>query len=718
MSGAERFLSMSWYRVAGLKPRLREHVRVRLHRYRGQPWYVISDGLRNRVHRVSPAAYVLVAGMDGRKTLDSLWTDAAVSLGGQAPTQDQVIELLGQLHTNDLVAGDIPPDARDLFERQGKAQKSKLWQWILNPLAMRIPLVDPNEFLTRTLPFVRPLTGRPGGMLWLAVVVPALILAARYWPELTENAADRVLPASNLLLIAAVYPFIKLLHELGHGYTTRAHGGEVHELGVMLLVLLPMPYVEVSAAAGFRSKWARCLVGASGIMVELFIAALALYVWLLIEPGFIRAVAFNVMLAASVSSLLFNGNPLLRYDAYYVLSDAIEIPNLAQRGGQYWSWLVSRYGFNTKGLRDFNASRAERIWFLLYMPISTIYRISVTIGIALFLMSKYLAAGVLLALWGVLTGVILPMGRGVWSVLVSPAYLRNRARAVGMTAGLAGTALAVLLAVPLPLHTWAEGVVWLADDTLVRAGTDGFVTEVTVPSGGPIARGDVVIRAMDPDLAAKLRVLRAQEAESVEKLEAVRFTDRVEALVNETELTAIRAERAREEHRAAQLDVRAPAAGIFVMPDPADAPGRYFKRGDILGYSLPASGAEIVRATVAQEDIDLVRNHLRTARILFADRLDHPIDVRKLREVPAGLGKLPSAALGPSGGGATMVDPRDEKGMTTLNRVFQMDLELASPLPNAGFGGRAYVRFDHEWEPLGWQLWRRARQLLLSRVEV
>ena len=718
MSETERFLSSSWYRIAALKPRLRGHVTVRMHRYRGQLWYVIGDGMRNRVHRVSPAGYVLVASMDGTRTLDDLWSAAAVALGEQAPTQDQVIQLLGQLHANDLVSGDVPPDARELFERQGQLNRSKALQWLLNPLALRIPLIDPNEFLTRTLPFVQPLIGRLGGLLWLAVVLPALLLAAKYWPELTGNVGDRVLPPENLLLIAAIYPVIKLLHELGHGYATRAHGGEVHELGVMLLVLLPMPYVEVSASAGFRGKWTRCFVGAAGIMVELFIAALALYVWLLIEPGFVRAVAFNVMLTASVSSLLFNGNPLLRYDGYYVLADAIEVPNLALRGRQYWSYLVRRYLFGTPQARDFPATRGERIWFLFYMPVSTVYRISVTIGIALFLMSKYLAAGVVLALWGVAAGVILPVLKGIWSVLAAPDYQRKRARAVVTTFGLVAVGLTVLLWLPAPLHTGAEGVVWLPDDAILRAGTDGFVRAVRAAPGSMVARGQVVIESVDPELAAHVKILRGRETELIAKLESVRFSDRVEAVVTETELVAVRTERVREEHRAALLDLRAGTDGQFVMPRPADAPGRFFHRGDILGYMLPPGGARIVRATVTQEDIDLVRHHVREARIKLVDRLGGAIAVRTMREVPAGRDKLPSAALGTTGGGATMIDPRDEHGMTAFNRVFQVDLELASPVPEAGFGGRAHVRFDHEWEPLGVQLWRRVRQLLLSRVEI
>lgn len=717
MAASERFLNASWYRVAGLKPRLREHVTVRMHRYRGQLWYVIGDGVRNRVHRVSPAAYVLVASMDGTRTLDSLWADAAVTLGEQAPSQGQVIELLGQLHANDLIAGDVPPDMRDLFERQRGAERSRVLQWLLNPLALRFPLVDPDAFLSWTLPLVRPLFSALGGLLWLVTVAAALVLMVRYWPELTENVGDRVLPPENLLLIAAIYPAIKLLHELGHGYATKAHGGEVRELGVMLLVMLPMPYVEVSAAAGFRNKWTRCLVGAAGIMVELFIAALALFVWLLVEPGLVRALAFNVMLTAGVSSVLFNGNPLLRYDGYYVLADAIEVPNLAQRGRQFWSYLVRRYAFGAPITRGFPATAGERAWFLLYTPVATAYRLSVTFGIALFLVGRYPVAGLALALWGIAAGMVVPLARGVWSVLSSPDYLRSRARAVSLSLGLAACGALVLLHVPFPLHTDTEGVVWLPDDAIVRAGADGFVTLVRAAPGETVARGQVLVESADPELVARLRYLRGREAELNARLDQVRFSDRVEALVTATELRSVQTERGQIEGRLALLQARAGEPGVFAMADPADAPGRYHKRGEVMGYVLPGDGARLVRATVTQDDIDLVRLHVRRTRILLADRLDRPLEVVSVREVPAGNERLPSAALGAAGGGATLVDPKDNRGVTALNRVFQFDLQLADAVPRAGFGGRAHVRFEHDWEPVGVQLWRRFRQLLLSRVE-
>ena len=130
-----------------------------------------------------------------------------------------------------------------------------------------------------------------------------------------------------------MFPLIKALHELGHATAKRAGGGEVHDMGVMLLVLMPVPYVDASSANVLRSRWQRALIGAAGMLVELFVAALAFYVWLLVEPGLLRAVCFNVMLVAGVSTLIFNGNPLLRYDAYYILADLIELPNLASAVG-------------------------------------------------------------------------------------------------------------------------------------------------------------------------------------------------------------------------------------------------------------------------------------------------------------------------------------------------------------------------------------------------
>ena len=314
MAEAEPFLSASWYRVRHLRLRLREDALVRLHRYRGAPWYAVTDPLAGKVHRLAPPAWALVAAMDGTRTVDAVWTEISAIQGEAALGQDQVITLLGQLHAADLLQGDTAPDTHELFERHAKQARQRLLQNVLNPMAVRFRLWNPDRFLTRLLPWVGPLFGRWGLVLWLVLMLPALELVAQHWGELTANLTDHVLAEGNLALLAVLLPAIKLLHELGHGFAVRRRGGAVHDMGIMFLVLLPLPYVDASASAGFRSRWDRVAVGAAGMMVEMAIAALATFVWVAIEPGFARAVAFNVMLAAGITTLLFNANPLLRYE--------------------------------------------------------------------------------------------------------------------------------------------------------------------------------------------------------------------------------------------------------------------------------------------------------------------------------------------------------------------------------------------------------------------
>lgn len=718
MASSKRFLSDSWYRVASLRPKLRDHLTVSLHNYRAARWYVLSDPVQNKVHRLSPQAYAIVSCMDGLRSVDELWAETGAVFGDEAPTQGEVIELIGQLYRNDLLWSDIQPHLAEVFERQNHSLRSKILQWLMNPLALRLPLLDPHDFLTRTLPLVRPLIGVAGGVLWLAVVLPAVALTVLYWTELTENISDRMLSPDNLLLMLLIYPAIKMLHELGHGYANRAYGGDVHELGLMLLVLLPMPYVEVSSSSGLRDKWKRLTVRSAGILVELFIAALAIYVWHFVEPGLLRAISFNIFIAAGVSSLLFNANPLLRYDGYYILIDLIEIPNLANRGSQYFSYLFHRYAFGAQDLPVFNATFGEKVWFLLYTPLSFAYRLAITFGIALTLFGKYMVVGVALAIWGIVVGILVPTGRVVWALLASQRYASVRLRAVGLSLSALLVLALVGWLVPVPLHTTAEGVVWLPNEAIIRAAADGFVDQLLVPTGVAVTRGQVVIRTSDPEMATKQRVLRAHVAELQSKLDSVRFTDQVESELIQTELALARRELAAVDAKMTALSATADSDGDLVIATPDDLSGRFMHKGDILAFVLPFDGVRLVRVAVEQADIDLVRSHAKSVRVKLPDRPDQDFPVVAIREIPEARDRLPSAALGPNGGGSMLVDPRDKDGVVTLSRVFQLELELQTPIRGAGYGGLAYVRFEHQPEPAVWQAWRRARQLLLSRIQI
>ena len=330
---ADSPFSDSWYRVAELKPRLRSHAKIHRHLYRGKVWYVLQDLSVDRSLRFSEGAYYVIGLMDGRRTNQEIWEAAAERFGDDAPAQDEIIQILSQLHSSDLLQADMPPDTLELQQRRGKQQKLKFKSGILNPISVTIPIADPERFLAWSLPFIKPFLGRVGGIVWLSVVSLAIVLASTHWTDLTRNILDRILVPENLILIFLVFPVLKLFHEFGHAYATKAFGGEVHEMGVMMIVFTPIPYVDATSANSFREKWKRVGVSAAGLVVELFLASLALFIWLGAEPGAVRSVAFNVMLIAGVSTVLFNANPLIRFDGYYILSDWLEIPNLRGRAG-------------------------------------------------------------------------------------------------------------------------------------------------------------------------------------------------------------------------------------------------------------------------------------------------------------------------------------------------------------------------------------------------
>lgn len=715
---AEALLSSSWYRVAALQPRLRTHARLHRMRYRGELWYLLQDPVSGRVHRFTPSARFLIAAMNGERSVQQLWELANRQLGEGAPTQDEVIRLLGQLHGADLLQSDATPDVAELFERgrqQEKALRRRAW---MNPMAWRIHLCDPDRFLNALRPLIDLLWGRWGALLWLLVVLPAAVLAPPHWDELAGNFADRVLAAHNLVLLWLVFPLVKALHEFGHAAACKRGGGEVHDVGIVLLVLVPVPYVEASASTVFRSKWQRAVVGASGMAVELFIAAVAFHLWLLMEPSVLRSVLFNVMVIAGVSTLLFNGNPLLRFDAYYILSDLIEMPNLANRASRYWAYLIDRYAFGLEEAGPQAEGRAERAWLAGYGLFSTIYRIFITFGIALFIAQQFFFIGVLLALWALASMAVLPLVKGVQHLMA--ARLQPRRRRVFTVAGGALAALLLLLfALPAPFRTVLEGVAWLPQSALVRAGQDGFVERVRATPGARVEEGDLLVQVRNPQLEAAVRLAQARVAELEAAWLATPPADRAGAAIALEQLEAERVALATAQEKLAHLDIRAGASGTFVLALAQDLPGRFHRKGDVIGYVFDRP-RPLARVVAPQDAADVVRSAVTRVEVRMAHAPQRVLPARVEREVPAGEEYLPSKVLATDGGGRIATDARDGRGERTLERTFQFDVAVdaaAGELP-LFFGERVHVRFEHPDEPIGRQWLRGARRLFLSHFHV
>jgi putative peptide zinc metalloprotease protein len=706
-----------WYRVKALRPCLRSHARIHRHHYRGQRWYVLQDTSSGRHHRFSPAAYYLIALMDGNRTVREIWDAAMTQLGDDAPTQGETILLLAQLHAADVLRCDVPPDALEVFQRFTHHKRAGRLRRFLNPLFARFPLFDPDAFLERALPLVRPVFSVPGLVAWIAVVGLALALAGANWRALTHTELSSVLDPRHLLLLALTYVVVKAVHELGHAFATKVWGGEVHEMGIMLLVLMPVPYVDASSASSFGDKRKRMLVGAAGVMVELFLASLGLFVWLNTAPGALRTVAYDVMVIGGVSTLFFNGNPLLRFDGYYVLADALEIPNLSTRSSQYLAYLFQHYVLGLVERRSRATAPGERRWLIVYGLGSYLYRLFILLAIALFVAGKFFFVGVLLAIWSITLQVLLPPLRGLHRLRSDPRFWRAPARVAAAGALLAAGFAMLLFVVPIPSWTVTEGVVWPPDRSQVRTGADGFVRRILATPNDRVEAGQPLIETVDPLLRARVKVLEARRRELRARYQRMRQEDVVEAKILVDELETVDAEISRARERAAEAIVRSPDSGRFVLPRSRDLPGSFVKRGQVLGYVSNFS-TPTVRTLVSQADVALVRERTREVRVRLAGRVAETFSASIQREVPAASDRLPSMALGAAGGGSVAVDRRDEQGLTAVEKLFQLDLLLAADAPVRRIGGRVYVRFDHGTEPLFWRIYRATRRLFLGRLGV
>ena len=710
--------SARWHRVAGLKPQLGQQVRPRRLQLRGQRWVLLSDPASGRSVRLNASAYALVGRFDGSRSVQQLW-DWQISQNADTATQDELIDLLAQLREAGLVQLDRNADFELLLPHlQGLESPRRRGNW----LAWRLPLANPSRLLDRLQPLQRLLFSRPALLLWLLAMLLLAVLAIQHGPTLQAHAQRWLATPRFALLALVLYVPFKALHELAHGLAVRRWGGPVQEAGVTLMLLMPVPYVDASAASGFAQRRHRVIVSAAGIMTELGLAALALPLWLWLDDGLARDAAFVTLLMAGVSTVLFNANPLQRLDGYYIFCDAMALPNLGPRSRSWWIDLLLRRLLQVPGREPMAVARGETPWLALYAPLSLAMGVSIAVMVTLWL-------GQLSFALGVLGGLVLG-----WQMLLRPAVRllkqlraaameRRSSRARWQRLGLGAAALTVLLlGLPLPQRVLVQGVVWPDDRAQLRVAEDGFVARLALPDGAVVQPDDIVLQLTNPALQAaqsrlQLRVA-ALESELINATPGrTEVTADARASELRAELVAAQAELQRLDERVVNLTVRSQAAGRLAIPESADLAGRYLKQGSLLGQVLGPL-PPTVRVAVPETQAAELLSHSGAVSVSRATAPGLGQAAVLLRESGGVVLRLPSAALSSRHGGAVQTDPQDKDDLTPLRPVLLLDVRLdaADPHAVARIGDRAWVRFDTGFVPLAWQALQALRRELLQRL--
>lgn len=711
---AESEIPEQWNHVATLRPRLHKHVSAHPHNFRGSRWYILSDAVRGRHLRFNDVAYEFIGRLDGDQTVEEIYQQINSKLADQSPTRYDLLSILVQLFGIGALKSGMPADVEQLFNRQQAEKSSNRTRRLLNPLAIRFPLFDPDRFLNRTITMVRPVFSYGAAVVWCLVMLLAFMLLLTNYQDLMAAMKADILQPANIMLMIALFPIMKAFHEFAHAYTVKVWGGEVHEMGITLLVLMPVPYVDATAAWAFREKYKRILVSAAGMIIEVFLAAIALFVWTLVEPGLIKTAALSVFLIGTVSTILFNANPLLRFDGYYMLQDLLEIPNLYSRSAKYIMYLFKSRLLGLEAQSPVTET-SEKPWLASYGILAWIYRVFITFVIAMFLASKYFVLGVALALWSMVLLFVVPLYRGLRFLLSDSSLEGMRMKPTKRLAAVAAAVAFVIAIIPFSLYTNAEGIVWVPDQAQIYSEVDGFVTDIAATPGTEITDGTGVLTLANPEIDAQEKLLKARYKELTIRHKAEKFADPVSAIQTMEEIKTVEADWQQLQSERESQTLTSKVDGTFVLPGEQKIMGSYIKKGEAVGYVVNPEEL-IVRVVVPQTSVGLFAKDVKNVSVRLAEQPRQVIQAEILRQTPAGSLSLPSRALGAAGGGNIAVDTTDENGTTAVNKVFQLDLALPEHSIASGLGTRAFVRVNHGREALARQWLRSARQLLLNKL--
>lgn len=705
-----------WKKIANLRPSLPRHIQFQRRDYNDERWYLLQDNSNGRFHRLSPSAYLLLCLMDGHKTLQQILDAASApelyDYPEEVPSKEELTHLLQYLHVADLLLCDIPPNTQELFTRQKQKSKQRWINLLVNPLTWKITIGNPDALLTRMMPLARLIATPTMGYIWLAIVAYALLQAGNHWSQLTHGQLDRVLSPGNLLLLWFTYPLLKVVHELGHGLFTKAWGGNVNECGLVFVLGTPMPYVDASAATAFPSKAQRIMVSAAGMAVEIFLAALSLLLWLQLEPGLGRDILYNIMIIGGVSTLFFNGNPLMRFDGYHIFTDLLDLPNLASRANQQLSYLVRRYAYGMKGLFATAASALEG-WLLVgYSLASFVYRLSVLAVIILLITSYFPELGLLVGAWLICFQLLWPFAKYLVFLVKGKPLAQARKRALTVSATAAALLLLFFVAVPLPMSTAAEGVLWLPDDARVKAESSGEIVQLLAVDGTSVTQGQPLLKLSNASLQAELAFKQASLQEYNARYQQAWATDRAQAQLLAEDIKSIDDEIDYLQKRVDNLLLRSPSSGYFRVSSNHELLGSYLKQGETLGIIDKVDSVRI-RAAVTQQEIGLVREAVTRVEVKLAANPSQVLAAQVSQQVPAATLVLPSAALGAQGGGRLAVDSAHADGTHVANNVFLVDLSIPNYQQQGRYGERAYVKFIHPPKPLALQFYRAIQQIFI-----
>ncbi len=711
-----------WHRIAGLRLGLRQGVVVRLHHYRDEPWYVLHQQAHAGYFRLAPQSYRFACRLDPAHTVDEIWREAVETDPAQAPGQEEVFELITALHRHNLLAIEGGVDEAKLIDRPQRKKKKPWANRISELLFMRIPLWDPEPWLKRHQGLFARLWSWPSWLLIALTMAWALVEFALAGPRVWTQAKE-VLQLGNLMPLYLAIFFNHFLHEMAHALACKYYGGQVRTMGVMLLLFTPLPYVDLSSSWTFRNRWHRAWVSSAGMATDLFVGAVATIIWAYSPPGLVNELAYNLMFSTAVYTFIFNINPLMRFDGYYVLSDILGIANLHESAQQQFTrWWKTRILGQPDSADLGQVSSRRHAGLALFFVGSNIYRWAVMLGIVLFVADQYWGVGLVVGLALIYSSFVMPLKK-VIRPLRSPLFLYQQQGKLRLSAAVLLMLLALLLWMPVPESRVLRGVVEAKHNTTLFSQSNARIIKVHVSSGQWVSAGQLLIELDNPELEQELRAVRAQMVQ-------VRAQERKALTEASVDLRPIREKLGTlmqtQDYILQQIQslrLQAPHDGLWHSTDIRHMEGNWVSRGKELGRVVDERSHLFLGVVKQEAALNWDRLKAQDSRVRIEGERADEHAVTQLTVVPHSQKDLPSAALTPLAGGDLAVSAQDQTGRKAVEQFFllraQLDSSTSQGPEAASRNGRSgWIRVQLPPRPLADRLWQTVQQFFQRRYQV
>ncbi len=559
--------------------RKRPDLSARRQTYLGRSYWVVKEPVGLNYFRFQDEEFAILNMLDGEISLDEIKQRFEAEFPPQKITVEELQQFLGMLHRSGLVIASVPNQGRQLHKRRDERRRKEVLGAVSNILCIRFKGFDPERILNWLYPKVSWLFSRTVFALSLVLMVSALTLLIVQFDVFHDRLPGfyQFFSPTNALLLALTLGVTKIFHEFGHGLACKHFGGECHEMGVMILVLTPCLYCNVSDSWMLPSKWQRAAIGAAGMYVEIVLASIATFVWWFSEPGLLNYLALNIMFIASVSTLLFNANPLLRYDGYYILADLMEIPNLRQKATSILSRKMGELLLGIEPPEDPFLPQRNQVLFALYSVAAAVYRWFVLASILWFLYQvfkpyKLQIIGqmiVAMSLYGLVAMPLYNLGKFFY---VPGRIEKVKKPRMYTSMAVIAALLAAVALVPLPHRVFCTLEIQARDASPVYADVEGRIESIDVRPGDRVEAGQQLAQLVNPNIDLEIARLRGEAEQYEAQLRTLRrlgYRDRTAAAEIprlQESLATVREQLREEEEYKARLRLTAPVAGIVLPP--------------------------------------------------------------------------------------------------------------------------------------------------------